>query len=182
MERKTTNLDDSPDIQTGEPVTNFLNRREMLARLGTIGLILAAPNIALAQSIDRPPGTTNWREIHELNDEFMRKVDKGDPIALLIGTTWCSPCEATAEWWKKRSIGPFQPYDLIARTDDEWEKMEYHGLLGGIKEQRPVPLMLMIHGKDRERQKYRHETVLKYAFGYDGCTQEVAKWLNQNNY
>lgn len=156
------------------------SRREVMARLANMGLFLASPDFQTAKKVERPSGVTNWKEVHALDEGLIDKIDKNQPIALLIGSVWCEPCKSAAKWWTTRSIGPFEPYELIARTPDEWKNMKYHGLATQIKDRDAAPLMLMIRGQSG--QKYRHETVLKHAFGYDGCTDGIAQWLNEQGF
>lgn len=157
-----------------------ISRRDMLALFGAIGISLATPNIAIGKDLDRP-GKTEWKVIRELDSTFMNKVDNGTPIALLIGTKWCGPCKVAAKYWEERGLGPFEAYDYVAQTDEEWDNFNDEGLLANLGDS-PIPIMALIHRTDKTTQTYRHQCVLKVAGGLDECTEGIAKWLNENNY
>lgn len=109
-------------------------------------------------------------------------MEKGERLSLLLGATWCVPCDNAAEWWKTKNIGPFDLNYLKLQDKSDWKTL---GSFGGIFHNLDVdrmPILLFAHRSDKERQKYRHECILKGFVGYTQCTKGAAEWPNKNEH
>lgn len=142
-----------------------------------------------ATRIDRP-GHTEWEEIGvERLRPLLKRVSRGEKIALMIGAHRCAPCKTAQEWWSDKNIGPFNPVYFSQpnpktgdmKTPELPDEVRYF-LYGSGKNQSSLPLLLFIHKQQNGKKQYYHEFVLKLLSGLKECTAGAAKWLDENKY
>lgn len=131
----------------------------------------------------RPPGNTEWTHIANAKD-LIRKIDREPKkIIVMLSSKTCHPCHKAMEWWKTRSIGPYEAINF--EPDDD--TFEY---LGGLEDAMPkdlgtgLPRIFVIDTTSfKTGEKFHRSQIVEVVgSGRYSVTYGLAEWLNQKGY